>query len=71
MKYTLALAALIGVCSSIKLEDNRNATPLDNFHPAPKNASEAGTIDADNHRASNDIPEHCISAGHCGITSDK
>merc|ERR1711934_1268085 len=47
------------------------ATPLSNFHPWPKNNWESAIVDADNSRASNDIPEHCISPGHCGITSDK
>ena len=49
------------------------ATPLSNFHPWPRNNFEAADIDADNSRASNDIPEHCIHnvAGHCGITSSK
>ena len=46
-------------------------TPLSNYHPWPKNNWESANIDADNSRASNDIPEHCISTGHCGITSDK
>jgi len=49
------------------------ATPLSNFHPWPRNNWEAADQDADNSRASNDIPEHCIHnvAGHCGITSSK
>ena len=49
------------------------ATPLSNFHPWPRNNWESADIDADNSRASNDIPAHCIHnvAGHCGITSSK
>ena len=49
------------------------ATPLSNFHPWPRNNWEAADQDADNSRASNDIPAHCIHnvAGHCGITSSK
>merc|ERR1711990_789421 len=43
------------------------------FHPWPRNNWESADIDADNSRASNDIPAHCIHnvAGHCGITSSK
>jgi len=50
-----------------------DATPLSNFHPWPRNNWESADIDADNSRASNDIPRHCIHniGEHCGITSSK
>ena len=83
MKYTLAVAALISGSAGINLTHHKHhhkhhkhqslsqGTPLSNYHPWPKNNWESANIDADNSRASNDIPEHCISTGHCGITSDK
>ena len=57
----------------VQTEAESEATPLSNFHPWPRNNFESADIDADNSRASNDIPEHCIHnlAGHCGITSSK
>jgi len=57
----------------VQTEAEVDATPLSNFHPWPRNNWESADIDADNSRASNDIPEHCIHnfAGHCGITSSK
>jgi len=77
MKFVLA--ALLGSTSAVKLQHHHkhhhkhHATPLTNFHPWPRNNWESADIDADNSRASNDIPEHCLHnlAGHCGITSSK
>jgi len=77
MKY-FALAALIGVSSAVKVghrhhhhHKSHNPAPLSNFHPYPRTHWESADIDADNSRASNDIPEHCIGKLHCGITSDR
>ena len=66
------MAAVYPVNNMI-VQTDMEATPLTNFHPWPRNNWESADIDADNSRASNDIPEHCIHnvAGHCGITSSK
>ena len=77
MKYSSVILGLVCSSSGLKLhhhhKHHHKATPLSNFHPWPRNNWESADIDADNSRASNDIPAHCIHnvAGHCGITSSK
>ena len=71
----LVIAALLGYASAVEItkhhHHHHHATPLSNFHPWPRNNWESADIDADNARMNNDIPAHCVSPGHCGITSDR